>query len=40
MNELSLVTDLKFEKTVTTKELAEVLGVDVTTVRKTVNRLE
>lgn len=40
MNELSLVTDLKSEKIVTTKELAEVLGVDVTTVRKTVNRLE
>ncbi len=40
MNELSLVTDLKSEKTVTTKELAEVLGVDVTTVRKTVKRLE
>lgn len=39
MNELSLVTDLKSEKTVTTKELAEVLGVDVSTVIKTVKRL-
>lgn len=39
MNELSLVIDLKSEKTVTTKELAEVLGVDVSTVIKTVKRL-
>ena len=39
MNELSLVTDLKSEKTVTTKELAEVLGVDVSAVIKTVKRL-
>ena len=34
------MNELSSEKTVTTKELAEVLGVDVTTVRKTVNRLE
>lgn len=40
MNELTMFPDMKLEKTVTTRELAEVLGVDVTTVRKTVNRLE
>ena len=39
MNELSLVTDLKSEKTVTTKELAEVLGVDVKTVNNTAERI-
>ena len=35
MNELSTVA----EKTMTTKELAEVIGVDVSTVTKTVKRL-
>ena len=39
MNELSLVTDLKSDKTVTTKELAEVLGVDVKTVNNTAERI-
>lgn len=37
MNELSLFNDE--EKKMTTKELAEVLGVDISTVTKTVNRL-
>ena len=39
MNELSLVTDLKSDKTVTTKELAEVVGVDVKTVNNTAERI-
>ena len=39
MNELSLVTDLKSEKTVTTKELAEVLGVDVKTIQRVSGKL-
>ena len=39
MNELSLVTDLKSDKIVTTKELAEVLGVDVKTVNNTAERI-
>ena len=30
---------LKKEKTMTTKELADTLGVDISTVTKTVNRL-
>lgn len=40
MNEMTLFSDVESKKTVTTRELADVLGVDVTTVRKTVNRLE
>ena len=40
MNELSLVTDLKSEKTVTTKELAESLGVDVKTIQRAVDSLD
>lgn len=40
MNEMTLFSVVESKKTVTTRELADVLGVDVTTVRKTVNRLE
>lgn len=40
MNEITLFSVVESKKTVTTRELADVLGVDVTTVRKTVNRLE
>ena len=40
MNELSSVTDLKSEKTVTTKELAESLGVDVKTIQRAVDSLD
>ena len=40
MNELSLVTDLKSKKTVTTKELAESLGVDVKTIQRAVDSLD
>ena len=39
MNELSLVTDLKSEKTVTTKELAKSLGVDVKTIQRVSGKL-
>lgn len=37
---LSVKDENSLEKTVTTRELAEILGVDLTTVRKTVKRLE
>lgn len=40
MNEMTLVTDLKSEKTVTTKELAESLGVDVKTIQRAVDSLD
>ena len=40
MNEMTLVTDLKSEKTVTTEELAESLGVDVKTIQRAVDSLD